>query len=241
MSVQFARLMPSPISGTPSPSPQTSRAVRAIDILCLALVILSVVVAMSGGFRVRLGRVADRGHLAVSAAVVGAGDRHRPSLHRAGDADLSRPAGAPRGRGGVEPGVHTAAIVVAGTRPAILFVGYMALLMFGYPPGPEPPKLVDNELINLSARWDANWYLGIATEGYHFVPNKPGLQQSIAFFPAYPMLVRVVARILGGYVPGYIACGPVRLARGVSSARSSICMRWRATHSAKTKPVSRSG
>ena len=106
-----------------------------------------------------------------------------------------------------QPSVHTAAIVIAGTRPAILFVGYMALLMFGYPPGSDPPKQVDNELINLSARWDANWYLGIATVGYAFVPNQPGLQQSIAFFPAYPMLVRVVARILGGYVPGYIGAG----------------------------------
>jgi len=106
-----------------------------------------------------------------------------------------------------EPSVHTAVIVVAGTRPAILFVGYMALLMFGYPPGSEPPKQMDNELINLSARWDANWYLGIATEGYQYVPNKPGLQQGIAFFPAYPMLVRVVARILGGYVPDYIGAG----------------------------------
>ena len=41
------------------------------------------------------------------------------------------------------------------------------------------------------------------------MPDKPGLQQSIAFFPAYPMLVRGVGRIFGGYVPGYIAAGMI--------------------------------
>ena len=66
---------------------------------------------------------------------------------------------------------------------------------------------VNNELVNLQARWDANWYLGIVTEGYHFVPNQPGLQQSIAFFPAYPMLVRGVGRILGGRLTSYIGAG----------------------------------
>ena len=108
-----------------------------------------------------------------------------------------------------QPGVHTAAIVVAGTRPAILFVGYLAVLVFGYPAGPVPPKLVNSELVNLPARWDANWYLGIATEGYHYIPDQPGLQQSIAFFPAYPMLLRGVGRILGGYLTGYIAAGMI--------------------------------
>ena len=83
----------------------------------------------------------------------------------------------------------------------------MAVLVFGYPPGPAPPMQVNNELVNLQARWDANWYLGIVTEGYHFVPNQPGLQQSIAFFPAYPMLVRGVGRILGGRLTSYIGAG----------------------------------
>ena len=103
--------------------------------------------------------------------------------------------------------MHTAALATAGTRPAILFVGYLAVLVFGYPPGPAPPMQVNNELVNLQARWDANWYLGIVTEGYHFVPNQPGLQQSIAFFPAYPALVRGVGRILGGRLTSYIGAG----------------------------------
>ena len=190
----------------PPRSLPTPRAVRALDMLCLALVVLSVVVAMSGGFRVRLGawRIAATSPypLLLWALAIGI-VRHFVSPA----APIYRDLPANLAAWWREPGVHTAAIVVAGTRPAILFVGYMALLTFGYPPGPEPPKQVNNELVNLPARWDANWYLGIATEGYQFVADKPGMQQSIAFFPAYPMLVRLVGRIFGGYVPGYLAAG----------------------------------
>jgi hypothetical protein len=198
--------MPSPLSNTPAPSPQTPRWVRAIDLLCLALIALSVVVSMSGGFRVRVGalRVAVTSPyplLLWALAIVLVRHVVAPAapIYR----DLPRRVAASWRL----PGVHSAAIVVLGTCPAILFVGYMAVLVFGYPPGSAPPVQINNELWNLPARWDANWYLGIATEGYHFSPSPPGLQQSIAFFPAYPMLVRAVARVLGGYLPAYIAAG----------------------------------
>jgi Mannosyltransferase (PIG-V) len=197
--------MPSPNSRTPLSS-ESPRWVRGIDALCLALVVLSALVAMSGGFRIRLGpwRVAVTSPYstllwALALAIV----RHvlapATPVYRALPARLSA--------WWRQPSVHTAALVVAGTRPAILFVGYMAVLVIGYPPGPAPPMQVNNELVNLQARWDANWYLGIVTEGYHFVPNQPGLQQSIAFFPAYPMLVRGVGRILGGRLTSYIGAG----------------------------------
>jgi hypothetical protein len=163
---------------------------------------------MSGGFRVRLGplRVAVTSpYSTLLWALVIAIVRHLVApaspVYRELPARLSA--------WWRQPGVHTAAIVVAGTRPAILFVGYMAVLVIGYPPGPAPPMQVENELVNLQARWDANWYLGIVTEGYHFVPNQPGLQQSIAFFPAYPMLVRGVGRILGGRLTSYISAGMI--------------------------------
>ncbi len=201
--------MPSPIARTTLPASEPPRWVRAVDALCLALVVLSVLVAMSGGFRVRIGPL----RVAVTSPYVtllwALAIAHRPPRPRAGGADLSRPAGAAGECGGVSPRVHTAAIATAGTRPAILFVGYMAVLVFGYPPGPAPPVQVNNELVNLQARWDANWYLGIVTEGYHFVPNQPGLQQSVAFFPAYPMLVRGVGRILGGRLTSYIGAGVI--------------------------------
>lgn len=198
--------MPSPIARTPLPSSEPRRWVRALDALCLALVVLSALVAMSGGFRVRIGllRVAVTSPYstllwAFAIAMV----RH----FLAPAAPIYRDLPARLAAWWHQPGVHTAAIVTAGTRPAILFVGYMAVLVFGYPPGPAPPVTVNNELVNLQARWDANWYLGIVTEGYHFVPNQPGLQQSVAFFPAYPLLVRGVGRILGGRLTSYIGAG----------------------------------
>src|SRR5947207_2732293 len=171
--------MPSPISNTPRSLSQIPRWVRAADILCLALVILGAVVSMSGGFRLRLGvlrigvtspyplllwavAIGILRHIIAPATPV---YRHLPGRIAAWWR---------------QPGVHTAAVVVLGTRPAILFVGYLAVLVFGYVPGAERTKQVNNELVNLPARWDANWYLGIATEGYQFIPNQSGLQQSIA-------------------------------------------------------------
>lgn len=41
---------------------------------------------------------------------------------------------------------------------------------------------------------DAGWYLGIADSGYFFVP---GQQSSIAFFPTYPLALRVPGNLLG--------------------------------------------
>jgi hypothetical protein len=199
--------MPSPSSRTPQTS-QSPRWVRGIDALCLALVVLSVLVAISGGFRVRIGplRVAVTSPYstllwALALAIV----RHV----LAPGAPVYRELPARLAAGWRQPAVHTAALALVGTRPAMLFVGYMAVLVIGYPPGPAPPMQVNNELVNLQARWDANWYLGIVTEGYHFVPNQPGLQQSIAFFPAYPMLVRGVGRILGGRLTSYIGAGMI--------------------------------
>ena len=47
----------------------------------------------------------------------------------------------------------------------ILFVGYLAVFMFGYREGGAPWKIAANEFVNLQARWDAGWYLGVAIDG----------------------------------------------------------------------------
>ena len=47
--------------------------------------------------------------------------------------------------------------------------------------------------INMWSRWDGGWYLGIAKDGYSFTP---GIQSNVAFFPLYPMLVRLVHYIV---------------------------------------------
>jgi Gpi18-like mannosyltransferase len=55
-------------------------------------------------------------------------------------------------------------------------------------------------------RWDAGWYYRIASVGYHWDPLETG-QQNIAFFPAYPLTMRVVARLFGGSDMAYVFAG----------------------------------
>ncbi len=45
------------------------------------------------------------------------------------------------------------------------------------------------------AAWDSGWYFDIARRGYYF---NPAGQSSIAFFPLYPLLMRVLAAPFGG-------------------------------------------
>ena len=47
--------------------------------------------------------------------------------------------------------------------------------------------------INLWSRWDGGWYLEIARSGYS---NRPSEPSSVAFFPLYPFLVRIVHSLL---------------------------------------------
>ncbi len=94
-----------------------------------------------------------------------------------------------------------------GTRLAILFVGYLAVVMFGYRPGTPPLRVSSNEVANLQARWDMAWYFGIATGGYRVLSNNPRDQQNIVFFPAYPMLMRVAGRLLGGEASAFVIGG----------------------------------
>ncbi len=59
------------------------------------------------------------------------------------------------------------------------------------------------------ARWDAEWYLGIARSGYtYFGPDR---QASVAFFPGYPLAIRGVGAVIGDQARAAIlvtvACG----------------------------------
>jgi hypothetical protein len=58
-------------------------------------------------------------------------------------------------------------------------------------------KRPDNLFLDVWARWDSGWYLSIVERGYAYTP---GAQSSVAFFPLYPVLVRALGRLSGGYV-----------------------------------------
>ena len=187
-----------------SESPVVPLWARVVDAICLVLVGLGVIVAISGGFRQSIGsiRLSVTSPLplllwAVALTVV----RHVAAPHRtiyggfAAMEWLRRPA------------VRIAWTATVATRLPILLVGYLAVATFGYVSSDLPLRFFDNELLNLPVRWDAGWYLQIVTDGYRYVPNQPGLQQNIVFFPAYPMLVRTIGRLFGGHAAGYVSAG----------------------------------
>jgi hypothetical protein len=56
------------------------------------------------------------------------------------------------------------------------------------------------------ARWDAGWYYGIAAQGYEYRGEG---RNNLAFFPAYPLLMRVGGWTLGGRQEDYYFAGIV--------------------------------
>lgn len=68
------------------------------------------------------------------------------------------------------------------------------------------------------ARWDGGWYLSIVREGYpSYVPSGVGVaaQSSLAFFPGYPLLVRMLSAPLG-LSPVLVGCS-VSLVAGLAA------------------------
>lgn len=52
-----------------------------------------------------------------------------------------------------------------------------------------------DQLLEIFAAFDSGWYFSIAQRGYYFLPHA---ESSVAFFPLYPLLMRLVAWPLGG-------------------------------------------
>jgi len=181
---------------------------RTLDFVCLLLAFVAAIVAVSGGFRAHLGglRIAVTSPLplllwSLSIAIIRHVAAPQQPLYREFPGQLATWSRV--------PAIRAAASAVTGTRPVMLIVGYLAVFMIGFANGRAPLRHFNNELLNLPVRWDAGWYLQIVTEGYRYVPGDPTVQQNIAFFPAYPMLVRVIGRLLGGDMTGYVAAGMV--------------------------------
>jgi hypothetical protein len=179
---------------------------RALDAVFLLLAFVAAVVAVSGGFRAHLGgmRLAVTSPLPLLGWCIAIGAaRHMAAPQQPLYREFPR-----RIRVWSQTkAFRAAASAVMGTRLVVLFVGYLAVFMIGFANGRAPLRHFTNELLNLPVRWDAGWYLQIATEGYRYTPGDPAIQQNIVFFPAYPMLVRVFGRLFGGDMTGYVAAG----------------------------------
>ncbi len=95
------------------------------------------------------------------------------------------------------PAFGATAAIAIGTRVTVLAVGLLSVWLVGYSGDGQPPyRFSPHELLNLPARWDAGWYVGIATDGYRWSPSLYD-QQNIVFFPAYPLLMRGLMLIVG--------------------------------------------
>ena len=72
------------------------------------------------------------------------------------------------------------------TRAVFAAIGYMAFRL------PVDPALATtgDRFLDMWSRWDGQWYLAIARDGYSYVP---GQFSSVAFAPLLPILMRVVA------------------------------------------------
>ncbi len=51
--------------------------------------------------------------------------------------------------------------------------------------------------LSMWAKWDSQYYVDIATNGYWF---RPGQQSNVAFFPLYPMTVQVLSKLFDGKI-----------------------------------------
>jgi len=95
----------------------------------------------------------------------------------------------------------SALTALIGTRLPVLLLGALAVTLVGTIPAPTAEALwrvSTNELVNLQARWDTDFYYSIATTGYHWNPAV-FLHQNVVFFPLYPLLMRWGGTLLGGH------------------------------------------
>src|SRR5437764_6493401 len=173
--------------------------VRAADAAAVALAVLGLFVLLFGGFVMHFGsvplRVHDAGRLLFLAAALAA-IRHTahsadPRTRRLGRALRPGPAESP------------SAIARAATMPrlAVLVVGYFAVLTIGSDPAKVGFHLSPDPVLDLPGRFDAGWYGGIALEGYSF-QGRFDRQQNVAFFPAFPWLMRAAGYPFGAFAPG---------------------------------------
>jgi hypothetical protein len=80
-------------------------------------------------------------------------------------------------------------------RLVVWAVAYGAVVTVGIPTD-MPRDAVLRPLTALQNRWDAGWYVGIASGGYRHGAGSARAFDTIAFFPAFPLTLRVAAEAL---------------------------------------------
>jgi hypothetical protein len=175
------------------------RLVRAADAAAVTLAVLGLFVFLFGGFVLRLGPVPLRVHgsarvlfLAFALAAIRHAAHPADPLHR-------RLARAFRSGSTDSPGAIARAATAS--RVAVLIAGYFAVVTVGPDPAMVGLRLSSDTIVDLPSRFDAGWYGGIALDGYSF-QGRFDRQQNVAFFPAFPLLMRAAGYPLGAFAPG---------------------------------------
>lgn len=175
--------------------------VTTLDVVAVVMALIAISVALSGGFRIwifefRLSvtdwmrpAIWSLAAIAIRHAIIRSQPLHRRVIEgvtgwwRSADTKVVLP-------------IHFT------TRLGVLLVGFLAVQLIGFPPeAANRWRIYSNEFLDLPARWDTGWYLGIASEGYSYIPSAgPEHQQNIAFFPAFPMSMRYLSVLFGRQV-----------------------------------------
>jgi hypothetical protein len=184
-----------PLTAVPAPS----RVLWLCDAATIALLGAAVVLLLAGPYRnVVAGSVVTLRwtHAAFAAAALAA-IRHvarpAPSLAHGVKSWTAAVAG--------RPALADAAVAFCATRPAVLMIGLLAVSTIGFAPAAGNAVGGRHTVRELPARFDANWYAGIALEGYDW-QYRFDRQQNLAFFPAFPMLMRAAGALTGAFRTG---------------------------------------
>ena len=162
-----------------------------LDVVAVLMTLIAISVAITGGFRIFDGSISVTSWwrpliVTVLAVAIRHAIYRQPPLHlrlvrgiadwwRAADTKIVLP-------------IHLS------TRVGVLVMGFVAVILIGFPPQAANRWFIyGNDLLDLPGRWDTGWYMGIASEGYKYDASLPReVQQNIAFFPAYPMAMRML-------------------------------------------------
>jgi hypothetical protein len=182
-----------------SADPTLPRWARVVDVLSVSLIVAAISVFFTGGFRewTPLGRISVTSTtrpLVLAAVLVLL--RHVVRRHPTIVSTVARVS--ERARHSIA--LQTVWPIVFASRVGVLAIGFLGIVLLGYAPDSPPYRIYNNDLLDMPARWDTGWYMGIATSGYAFDAAAPNAMQNIAFFPLYPMLMHVVATIMGRHV-----------------------------------------
>ena len=173
--------------------------VRLLDAAALLSLALAAFVRLFGSidldFSLAPVRVNSAGELLFVAAAVAA---VRHAAHPAVPLHARVRAWAERIR--TRPAARAVAVALA-SRVAVLAVGVLAVRAIGMTPMASGFEVSRDPFLNLPARFDAGWYTSIALDGYSY-GGSFSHQENVAFFPAFPLLMRAAGYPLGAFAPG---------------------------------------